>query len=200
MVATLAGVKQVVAFTAEALMGVDLAGGRILWRVPLVTQAKRHAGTPVIVGDTVTVNSTTIGLVCFKIEKDGGEQKAVPLWTNAGLKINVATPVAAGNYLFSQGASRDFVCVDAMTGRQMWRQNGFGENVSSPIVLGGDLLVHTDRGELVLMAADPQKYVEKGRAQVTGRTWSHPAYADGRLYLREGVDRGWKLTCLELAP
>ena len=34
------------AFTADALEGVALEDGQLLWRIPLVTQAKRHAASP----------------------------------------------------------------------------------------------------------------------------------------------------------
>ena len=46
------------------------------------------------------------------------------------------------------------------------------------------------------MAADPAKYTELGRLQVCGNTWSHPAYADGRLFVR---DKQGSLICLDLA-
>src|SRR4029079_7095278 len=100
MVATLAGIRQVVAFTADALLGADVATGKILWRVPLKTNAKRHAASPVILGDRVVVNSHTIGLVCFKIAKDGPGIKATQEWVNKDLKINLATPVVVGDYLY----------------------------------------------------------------------------------------------------
>ena len=41
-VGTLSGVRQLVAFTAEALTGLDLKTGETLWRVPFRTGAKRH--------------------------------------------------------------------------------------------------------------------------------------------------------------
>ena len=79
MVATLAGVKQVVAFTAEALLGAELEGGKILWRVPLKTNAKRHAASPVISGNHVFVNSHTLGLLCFEVGQDTGGFKATQI-------------------------------------------------------------------------------------------------------------------------
>ena len=200
MVAELAGVRQVVAFTAEALMGVAVSDGKILWRVPLRTDAKRHAATPVILGDNVMVNSHTIGLVSFKIAKAGDGFKASEAWVNKELKINLASPVLVGHYLYSQGAGKNYVCVDADNGKQMWSQEGFGDKLSVTIALGKKLLVQTDKGELVLLAAEPSKYVELGRTQVCGKTWSSPAYADGKLYVREGLERGWKLTCFDLMP
>src|SRR5262245_19157129 len=114
-VATLAGVKQVVAFTADALLGADLETGKILWRVPLKTNAKRHAASPVIFDDYVAVNSHTFGLACFKISKDSGGLKATEAWTNKDLKINLATPVLVDGYLYCQGANKDYVCAEAKT-------------------------------------------------------------------------------------
>src|SRR5687768_11483064 len=113
--ATLAGVPQVVAFTADALLGAALEDGKILWRVPLKTNAKRHAATPVIDGDNVIVNSHTIGLVAFRISKDTGGFEASPAWANQALKINLATPVLVDGHLYCQGASKDYVCAEAAT-------------------------------------------------------------------------------------
>jgi outer membrane protein assembly factor BamB len=198
MIAEFGGVRQVVYFNAEALMGMKADDGKILWRVPLRTDAKRHAATPVIFGDTITVNSQTIGLVCFKITKDGDQFKAGVSWLNKDLKINLATPVRVGNYLYCQGVAKDYVCVDAVTGKKTWDQKGFGDQVSVSIVMGKNILVTTDKGELFFIVADPAKYTELAHTQVCGKSWSSPAYADGKLFVREGLDRGWKLTCFDL--
>jgi outer membrane protein assembly factor BamB len=200
MMATLAGVRQVVFFSATGLMGVDLSTGKMLWRLPIRTDAERHAATPVIFNDTVAVNSHTIGLCCFKISKTGAGLTAAELWVDNKDKINVATPVLVDHYLYTQGAARDYLCVDALTGKVQWRQDGFGENYAATIALGKNLLVQSDRGDLVLIAADPSHYTERARVQVCGKTWSHPAYADGKLYVREGLTQGWKLKCFELLP
>jgi len=189
MIASLAGTRQVVAFTADALLGADLEDGRILWRVPLKTNAKRHAASPVIFGNRVLVNSHSIGMVCFQIGKDSGGFQAEPAWTNADLKINLATPVLVDGHLYSQGADRDYVCVEAATGKLKWKQAGFGsgkKDYASTIVLGKNLLVLSEDGTLLLLAADPAKYTELDRAQVCGNTWSFPAYVEGQLFVRDG--------------
>lgn len=199
MTGTLAGVRQVVALTADALLGADWADGRILWRVPLKTNAKRHAASPVLIGDRVLVNSHTIGLLCFEIRRTGPGFAAVPVWENKELKINLATPVVVGDQLYCQGASRDYVCVDLKTGRQLWSEPGFGlgrKDYASTIVAGDRLLVLTEDGQLLLLKADPAKYSEVARLQVCGSTWSHPALAEGRLYVRDGR----QLFCVELQP
>jgi outer membrane protein assembly factor BamB len=196
-IARLAGVPQVVAFTADALLGADLNDGRVLWRVPLKTGAKRHAATPVIIGDTVAVNSQTIGLVCVKIVKEGNGLKAESAWANKQLRINVASAVLVDGHLYTLGANKDFVCVNAATGEIKWSQPGFGrgeKDNASVIVTGKHLLVFTESGELILVAADAANYRELGRLQVAGSNWCYPAYAGGRLYFRDGKE----LYCLDL--
>lgn len=197
MTATLAGKPQIVAFTADALLGVDRQDGKLLWRVPLITNAKRHAATPIIFGDTVIVNSHTLGIVAFKITKDGDGFKAAQSWANTEQKINLATPAQVGDYLYCQGANKDYVCVDARGGALKWSQPGFGsgkKDYSSTIVNGQNLLVLAEDGQLILLAANPEKYTELARLQVCGNTWSFPALADGKIYVRDGR----AITCIDL--
>lgn len=198
MMATFGGVRQVIYFSADALMGVESNSGKLLWRVPLRTDAKRHAATPIIFGDSIIVNSQTIGLMCLKVSKDGDAFKASPAWVNKELKINISTPVLVDHFLYSQGVGHNLVCVDASNGKLMWSQDGFGDKYSSLIGIGKNLLTVTDRGELIMAAADSSKYTELGRMQICGKTWNHPAYSDGKLYVREGLTAGWKLSCLAL--
>lgn len=197
MMATLGGVRQVLAFTAEAVLGADVESGKILWRVPLKTNAKRHAASPVVAGNQIIVNSHTFGLLAIRVEKDSGGFKATEAWTNKDLKINLATPVLADGHLYCQGANKDYVCVDATTGALKWSQAGFGlgrKDYASTIVLGKNLLALTEDGTLLLLAASAEKYTELGRIQVCGNTWSHPAFANGKLYVRDARS----LQCLDL--
>jgi outer membrane protein assembly factor BamB len=101
-------------------------------------------------------------------------------------------------HLYCQGASKVYVCVDANTGKLKWTQPGFGlgrKDYASTIATGKNLLVLTEDGNLLLLAANPEKYTELGRVQVCGNTWSHPAYANGRLFVRDGRS----LQCFDLA-
>src|SRR5579862_6868597 len=88
----LGGVPQAVHFTADALMGVEADNGKILWRVPLKTGAKRHACTPVIGPDSVVVASTSIGTQKFNIVKSGAGVAAAQAWENKQCKTILGTP------------------------------------------------------------------------------------------------------------
>jgi outer membrane protein assembly factor BamB len=186
MVATLAGVRQAVHFTADALMGVDVVAGKILWRVPLKTGAKRHACTPVIVGDTVTVASSGIGTLQFQIVKGGADITAERAWENLACKTNLATPTVVGSSMFTLGSGdhADLVCLDAATGAQRWTQRGLAD-YASIIAVNDRLLVLNSTGELLLVKASPERCEELGRVQICAKTWASPAYADGIVYVKD---------------
>jgi outer membrane protein assembly factor BamB len=194
---TLAGTRQAVHFTADALMGVDAATGKLLWREPLKTGAKRHVSTPVIDGDTVTVASSSIGTVRFRITKSGDQFKAERAWENPPLKTIIGTPTQVGDVIFTVGPGNrtDLVCLDAKTGQQKWTQSGLGDYASITAV-NDKLLVLDSTGELRLVRANAEKYDEVGRAQVAAKTWASPAYTDGKLVVKDGT----KLAMLQIEP
>jgi outer membrane protein assembly factor BamB len=199
VVATLAGVKQVVYLSADSLMGVDRQTGKVLWQVPVKTGAKRHTCTPVIDGDTVTISSQTIGIVRYKITRDGTALKAAQDWALAtkDVKINLATPVLVGGSLYSFGGDKNYVCVDAKSGQLKWSQGNYGKGTkdyASTLVAGKNLLILTEDGQLVLIEANPAKYTEIARLQVCGSTWNFPAYVDGKLFVRDNRE----LACIDL--
>jgi len=196
MAATLAGVRQAVHLTGDALMGVDATTGKILWREPLKTGAKRHVATPVIDGDTVTVTSTSIGTIRFKISQKEGEFSAQRAWENSQMKVVISSQVQVGQNLFSpgQGNKCDFVCLNAVTGEERWREPGLGDYASITAV-NNALLILDSTGELRLAGATDTGYRELGRAHFIGKTWASPAYSNGQLFARDGT----KLVAVQLA-
>ena len=189
MAGTLGGVRQAVHYTADALLGADAATGKLLWRIPIKTGAKRHTVTPILTGDTVLVSSHSVGMIKMKIVKDGGTVKAEQDWLNAGVKTMLSTPVLVGDYLYGLGTTKgknsDFVCIDFKTGKELWNQPGAFADYASLITLGDKILALNSTGELSLLKANPQHFEELGRVQVCGKTWSFPAYVDGKLYVRD---------------
>lgn len=189
MVGTLAGTRQVVHFTADALMGVDATSGKVLWRVPIKTGAKRHTFTPLIAGDTVTIASQTVGMIKYQISKAGADFIAKPAWENKDVKVNISSSVLVDGKLYGIGVSRgasasDFTCVDFATGKTMWSRPGF-HDYASTLAIGNKLLVLDSTGELFLLAADGAAYKEINRISPCGKTYSFPAYANGVLYVRD---------------
>ena len=203
MITTLAGLNQVVCFTVEGLLGLDPENGNLFWRVPLKTNYGRNCVTPVIVGDWIVAGSYRAGLIGVKVSKKSFEVQAEQRWRVQGAAMNFSSPVAVGNHLYGLGPAGNFICVELETGRITWSKDGYIKSsadvaFASFLVMGKNILISTDAGELVLIAADASQFKELGRAQVCGKNWCSPAYANGRLYIRDGLRGTGNLTCLEL--
>jgi len=205
MIATLGHVEQVVCFTVEGLMGLALKDGTLLWRVPIKTPYGRNCATPVVVADWVVAGSYRAGLVGVKVFADSAGLKAERAWVNKSVAMNFSSPVCVGRHLFALDQARQVVCVEVETGRIAWSKQGYFTTSAevahaSFLVMGENILVCTDGGAVALIAGDPAACRELGRAQVCGLNWCDPAYADGRLYVRDGLKTTGNLYCLELIP
>lgn len=195
--------RQIVAFTVEGLIGLNLDDGALLWRVPLTTTYGRHVMTPVVVDSIVMVASKEESLIAVAPAPDPAARhwNAPIVWNAKEILVNFSSPVAVGGHLYGLGPERNLFCVDTKTGAVKWSKGGFATQSAEKshlalVAVGGNLLALTETGELVLVAADPTGYRELGRTQACGSNWCNPAYADGRLYLRDAKE----LICLQLTP
>ncbi len=203
MVATILGIKQVICFTVEGVLSVAADDGRFLWRIPVKTAYARHVTTPVIYGDMVVVASHQVGLLGIKVSRNGVGLSAEQVWVNKEAAMNFSSPVAVGKYLYGLGPTKNIVCVEIPTGKVEWSKEGYINTSADKahaafLVLGKNILLSTDSGELVLFAADPKECREISRAQVCSLNWCNPAYAEGKLYLGDGVKTAGELLCLDL--
>lgn len=204
--AKLAGADQLLCFTAEGLVALHPEDGALLWRVPIKTAYARHVTAPVWDGDVVVVSSHQVGMIGTRVSKDGSGFKAEQAWLSKDVAMNFASPVAIGKHLYGLGPRKNLICVEIATGKQMWSQDDVFTTSADKayggfLVLGQNIMCLTDAGLLVLFSGTPEKYAEVGRAQVCGVNWCNPAYADGRLYLRDGNKQsGGDLMSLQLAP
>lgn len=200
-IATILGAKQVISFTSEAVIGLDAGDGALLWRTPVKTSLGRHVTTPVVMDDRVMVASFQAGLIGIKVSRQDSAFNAERAWTIRGLAINFSSPVAVGNHVYGIGPSNTLFCVDARTGEKAWAKEGFFADMAktgyaSFLVMNDNILALTDGGWLVLFAADPKECRIISKVQVCGQTWCNPAYADGKLTLRDAQE----LRCVQLMP
>jgi hypothetical protein len=122
----------------------------------------------------------------LKVSKGGADE----VWKNAtSLSCHFGSPVAVGEQLYGfegrQEAGASLRCLDWRTGKVRWTEAGYG--CGDVVAAGKKLFAMTEGGELVLLAANPDRHDEKSRAAVLGSGFrSHLALADGLLYARGG--------------
>lgn len=177
------GFTQVVFFTGDRALGLDLRDGRLLWEYSRPSNRTANIATPVARGNRVFISSdygTGGGVV--EIKADG---KAQEVYFTRDMRSHHSSSVLVGDHLYGFSSS----ILTAMrfdTGEVAWRDRSVGKG--SLVYADGHLYCFSENGVVGLVEANPAAYHEKGRFQIQQGslpTWTHPVVAGGRLYLRD---------------
>ena len=193
--ATIHGKRQIIFFAREGLVSVDPQSGDEIWffEYPFRTST---AAAPVVWEDIVYCSAGYgVGAGACKIVKKGDGFEAEELWRQEGeLPNHWSTPLCKDGYLYGMFSFKKYgkgplKCVDIRNGDVKWSHDGYGPG--NVILVGEHIVALSDKGEVALVKATPQRYEEVSRADVLdGKCWSSPAFAGGRIYVRsteEGV-------------
>jgi enterochelin esterase-like enzyme len=111
-----------------------------------------------------------------------GKYEIAELWSDKSISGTYVIPVYLDGYLYGM-TGKIFTCVDAETGETQWKSRGPGDGF--PTLVGNQLAIMTKPGALIVANADPAGYDEVTRLDLfEEHSWSAPAFANGRLYLR----------------
>ena len=175
--AVLDGVRQYVLQTQSSLMGVDAARGEALWSVPFTTDYDQNAVTPVVSGGLVIYSGLDRGLHAIRPRKQAGRWTTEEAWRNEELSLYMSSPVLEGKRLFgfSHRKKGEFFCLDADTGRTLWRSEGRQGDNAALVAVGRDLLLLKDDAELVVIHMDADRFSPVATYTVaSSATWAHP--------------------------
>ncbi len=182
---TAAGVRHVVFFTGEALVGVAPENGRLLWRYPWPTGFQVNAATPIVVGDYVFISSgygQGCGLLKIEREADGPLQARL-VYENNQMCNHFGSSVLYQEHLYGFDEKK-LTCMELRTGKVVWREKGFDKG--SLLAADGCLIILGEYGKLALAEASPAGYREKSSFRLfRERSWTMPSLAGGRLYARD---------------
>jgi outer membrane protein assembly factor BamB len=197
--------KQLVFLTGANLVGLSEKGEK-LWSVPFegrVGPIIESSATPIIAGDIVIGSTVSSGSIGLKLTEKDGKITAKEEWRNPALTCYFSTPVVVGDRVYMvKGSTKKgkiaLECVDPKTGKVAWEKPALGDFHAALLRCGPAgkerLLMLDDGGELTLFEPDAKEFKPLAKSKVCGKTWAHPALADGRLYLRDENE----LICVEL--
>ena len=187
--ATLHGQPQVIFLCRSGLVSLNPQNGLQLWSQEFPFKVST-AASPVVANNLVFCSAGYgVGAGVFKINKNGDKWKSTPLWRKRNELMNHwSTPLFYKGHLygifgFKEYGKAPLQCIDIKTGEMIWSKEGFGPG--NLIRSGEKFIVLSDDGQLVIVSATPQRYMELGRRKLlTGKCWSTPILGDNYLIAR----------------
>lgn len=182
------GVRQLATQSQRAVVALDPATGRLLWKHPFRTAYDQNSVTPVGAGDLLIVSGTQAGLQALRPRREGDRWILDPRWKVDELACYMSTPVVDGQEIYGLSERRKglLFCADAATGKTHWTNAGRTGDHASVLVGDRFVLVVTTGGELLVVQRTPKAYVEVRRQKLTDSpVWAHPAVAHRSLLVKD---------------
>jgi outer membrane protein assembly factor BamB len=195
-----------VCWTGESITGLNPNSGEVFWSIPMLPrQMPIGVPTPVIQDEFLFVSSFYDGSLLIRLNLDKPEAETV--WRRVGadekntdaLHCMISTPIIKGDHIYGVDSYGELRCLDLETGDRVW------ENTTAvprarwatihTIRHGDREIMFNDQGELIFAELSPEGFKELSRAKLIaptrkqlnrrgGVTWSHPAIANGHIFIR----------------
>jgi outer membrane protein assembly factor BamB len=188
VVATLAGVRQVVTLTESFLVGVSAERGELLWKIPFTTPWVQNAVTPIVDGDTVFYSGLDQPLRAIRVVRGTTGFTTTPRWESADVAAYMSTPVLEGGRLYglSHRKKGQLFCLDAATGKTVWLSEGRQGDNAALVAGGGRLFVLTSEGDLLVLPTKGDAFAPARRYRVASSpTWAHPVVTDDGVVVKD---------------
>ena len=193
---TIAGTRQCLMLSEDGLTSVDPLNGTTLWKSGLAIPGAPRVVQPHVVGDSQLVVGTLYGpgTALIDVTRDTDGWKATQFWATTQLKPEFPDFVVHQGHVYGFDIGV-FCCIDLATGKRCWKEGRYGRGQVMLLADQSVLLVISETGEAVLLAANPERHEELARFHaIEGKTWNHPVIAHGRMYVRNAEE----MACYEL--
>jgi outer membrane protein assembly factor BamB len=189
MLATLAGVEQILLLAHQAVIAHDPKSGDLLWQHPWQGSHPK-VSQPVVVGGNRVLVSSGYGIGCELIEVSRQDDvfSTRQVWKNRNLKSKFANIIVHDGFAYGLDDGI-MVCIDLEDeGKRRWKSTRYGHG---QLLLVGDTLLLTEEnsGDVVIVDPTPDEHRALGRLDaLESRTWNPPALAGDLLLVRNATE------------
>ncbi len=170
---------------AHGVSSLDAGTGKVNWELDVMTY--RVVGSPAVASGLIFAGcgGGGVGKRMFAVRPGDPSKGTEPevAYEMKGALPYVPTPIGKDPLVFLWGDQGIVTCLDAPTGKVLWKERVGGNYFGSPVRVGDHLYCISREGELVVLAADDEFRVVS-RIDLGERSNSTPAVADGVMYLR----------------
>jgi outer membrane protein assembly factor BamB len=213
------GRRQLIVWQPESLNSLDPETGKVFWSQSFAVKHGLTIATPRKLGDLLFVSAFYDGPMMLRL--DAAKPAATLLWRGASsnekntdkLHCLMSTPFLEDGHIYGVCSYGEFRCLRLDTGERVWESleptgaagEKFARWCNTFIVKnGGRFFLANEKGDLIIARLSPRGYEPLSRARLlepTGRAgvrsvlWSHPAFANRRMYWRNDKE----IVCVSLA-
>jgi outer membrane protein assembly factor BamB len=187
------GQRQYVQLTANSLIGVAAADGKLLWRYDRpANRMGVNCSTPLFQDGLVFAASAYgNGGGAVRLAKNAkGEISAEEVYFTSNMQNHHGGMIVYDGCLYGANGGNEggfLTCMDFQTGKVLWRDRKAPKGALA--MADGKLYLRSESGTMVLIEPSRDGLVERGRFEQPDRSnvpaWAHPIVANGRLYIRD---------------
>ncbi|MEL7498899.1 MAG: PQQ-binding-like beta-propeller repeat protein [Planctomycetota bacterium] len=181
IIETVAGKRQAIVQTRQALVGVDLESGEKLWSENIKSFRGMNIITPTVFESSLFVS--TYGGVSQLLTVSGSDSFEVKQNWAVKAEGYMTTPVVVGGFAYTHLKNQRLACFDLKKGVEAWRSKPFGK-YSSLIASGDKILALDQKGDLMLIKANPNEFELISKRKVGSDSWAHLAVRGNQIFIR----------------
>ncbi|MFT5405444.1 MAG: outer membrane protein assembly factor BamB [Verrucomicrobiales bacterium] len=184
VIQSVSGRQQLLVQTRSDLCGLDPDSGKVLWKEAVPAFRGMNILTPIVHDGlifTTTYGGKALGL---NITGTPSAMKPVTKWE---LKMEgyMSSPVIIDGHAYVHLKNKRFSCVDLNTGTEKWTTKKKFGTYWSLIAHGKQILALDEKGELLLIDANPNEFTMRSRRKLDVKNcWAHLAISGDRLIVR----------------
>jgi prepilin-type processing-associated H-X9-DG protein len=193
VVAEVGGVRQYLTLVGAGLISVAARDGKVLWTYARIGNSTANCPTPVVINDLVFCSTGyDTGAALLKISGRGGSANADEQYFLPARQFqnhHGGFVVVDGHVYGGSGHNNGLpTCLNLRTGKAAWGPTrGPGSGSAAVCFADGHVYFRYEGGDVALIEATPSRLNVKSsfRPPVSTPSWSHPAVAGGKLYIRD---------------
>jgi outer membrane protein assembly factor BamB len=223
MLYTVGGVRQLIVWTPEAINSLNPDDGKPYWGQKFKVNSNLSIPTPRLDGDKLLATAFYNGSILLKLAVEDGKPSATVVWKGKGrgefpkdtdgLHSIMCTPYIRDGYIYGVCSFGELRCLKEEDGARVWSDLRATGDAKEPterwanafLTPQGDRwFLFNEKGDLIIAKLSPKGYEEIDRAHLLAPTgtamgrsvvWSHPAYANKSIYVRNDKE----IVCYSLA-
>ncbi|NQU86252.1 MAG: PQQ-binding-like beta-propeller repeat protein [Mariniphaga sp.] len=177
------GKRQILLMSGNGIISIEPISGKQIWEYKYPCESRILQPAFISDNDIMVNAGGKKGIRRISVTHESDQWKIEELWTSTRMRPDFNDFVVHKGHVFGfDGPS--LACIDIDKGERKWKGGRYG----GQLILLADqdlLLVLSEKGELVLVEANPNKYSELAHLRaIEGRTWNHPVLVGDILLVR----------------